>query len=214
MPLFRRVRGVSLLLLVFVVVACTSAAKVEVIPPPQPPKPMFPPHEAMKNGTYSALLAENQKVALECSDESFCSIALFNLGFVYSYPISPYFNQAKGLYYFEALIKSYPQNPLASEAKAWKELIKKCILTETTKHRLKGELKSKDAAIKELQKQVTQPKEATLKELTEQGAATKEAPTREEDSETDRMEKDIRKKLEQSQAIDAEIDRKERELLQ
>jgi len=206
--LIRRVREVSLLFLVCVVVACTSLAKVEVKPPPEPPKPVFPPHETMQNGTYNTLLAENQKVALECSDESLCAIALFNLGFVYSYPQSPYYNQAKGLYYFEALIKSYPQNPLASEAKAWRELIKKCILTETSKHRLKGELKSKDAAIRELQKQVSQPKETTVKDHAEQGASTKE-----EDSETDRMESDIKKKLERSQAIDAEIDRKERQLL-
>lgn len=206
----------GLLCTVVLAAACTSPAKDAGNPAPPPPQIVFPPHEAMQSGAYSVLLGENQKAMLECSKEPQCAVALFNLGFVYCYPHSPYYNLAKGLYYFDALIKSYPKNPLASEAKAWKELIKRNLVVENTQKRLKGELKSKDAALKELQKQVTQPKEASGNgNLEESPAVRSETPvSKEMETENERMERDIHKKLEASQAIDAEIDQKERKLLQ
>ncbi|MHC1743208.1 MAG: hypothetical protein AB9873_09290 [Syntrophobacteraceae bacterium] len=213
-----RVLNASVLLVVLLIGGCMLPSKVEVKPAPQVPKIVFPPHETMQSGAYSALLAESQKTALECSEESQCAVALFNLAFVYSYPQSPYYQQSKGLYYLDALMKTYPQNPLSSEAKVWKELIKKYMVTEYSKKLLKGELKSKKAALKELQKQVAQPKEEGGREnhYQEEGmpqnTVSKESES-ESESESDRMERDIQRKLERSQAIDAEIDQKERKLL-
>lgn len=206
-------RAAALLSLLLLAAGCASSAKTDESLA-EHPGVGFPPHEAMEKGTYNKLLADSQKAALECSDELHCATALFNLGFLYSYPQSPYFNEAKGLYYLEALIKSYPRNPLASEAKAWREIIKRCMAIETSKQRLKGELKSKSATIKELQRQAAQPKTVSGREGADQGAPAKPVETKEAETEAERMEKDIRIKLEQSQEIDAEIDRRERELLQ
>jgi hypothetical protein len=210
-----RVLQASVFAVVLLLGGCMFPSKVEVKQAPQAPKIVFPPHETMQNGLYSALLADSQKTALACSEESDCAVALFNLAFVYSYPSSPYYQQSKGLYYLDALIKTYPKNPLASEARVWKELIKKYMVTEYSKKILKGELKSKNAALKELQKQVVQPKEEGAREMIQnhdEGTAQSVVP-KEVESESDRMERDIQRKLERSQAIDAEIDQKERKLL-
>ncbi len=213
----RRVLHATVIIGVLLIGGCMLPSKVEVKPAPQVPKIVFPPHETMQNGLYSALLAESQKAALACSEESDCAVALFNLAFLYSYPQSPYYQQSKGLYYLDALIKAYPKNPLSSEARVWKELIKKYMVTEYSKKVLKGELKSKNAALKELQKQVVQPreeggKETQSQESHDQGGVQNNVP-KEGESESDRMEMDIQRKLERSQAIDAEIDQKERKLL-
>ncbi len=152
---------------------------------------------------------------MECSHDSHCAVALFNLGFVYSYPQSPYYNISKGLYYFDALIKSYPQSPLASEAKAWRELIKRSVVVESSQKRLKGELKSKEAALKELQKQVPPPAEVPASGNSQgtPGVGSEMPAAAQVETESERMERAIQKKLEASQAIDAEIDQKERNLL-
>ncbi len=214
----RRVLHATVIIGVLLVGGCMLPSKADVKPAPQAPKIVFPPHETMQNGLYSALLAESQKAALACSEESDCAVALFNLAFLYSYPQSPYYQQSKGLYYLDALIKAYPRNPLSSEARVWKELIKKYMVTEYSKKVLKGELKSKNAALKELQKHVVQPKEEGGGEIPlnheghDQGGGQNSVP-KEGESESDRMEMDIQRKLERSQAIDAEIDQKERKLL-
>lgn len=171
---------------------------------------MFPPQEAMKSGNYARFLSENQKALIECADESQCSVALFNLGFIYTYPQSPYYNAPKGLLYFEALIRKYAQNPLTFQARAWTEFIRKSLASETGKTRLKGELKTKETAIKELQKQVEQSKQTDIdidrieKDLQKQTEMDLQKQT----------EKDLQQQIERSRQIDVEMERKERELLQ
>jgi hypothetical protein len=140
---------------------CTPTAVVISLPPP--PLPAFPPQKVMESGDYVGFLAENQQALIECKGKNLCEVALFNLGFVYAYPKSPYHNQAKGLPYFEELIQKYPQSPWAFQATAWLDIMKKNLTAEDKRRRLQGEMKSKDAAINELKEQIKRSREIDLK---------------------------------------------------
>jgi hypothetical protein len=181
-------------LVILVMAGCSSPPLNHDKQVPQVVLPIFPPQEVMQGGDYAAFLEKNQAVLKECQDDAQCAMALFNIGFVYAYPQSPHYHQARGQKVFEELIQKYPQSPWALEAKAWTELVKKSIVSETNRNRLKGKIKSKESTIKELQKQIEQ--------------------AREMDTEIDRREKELQKMIERSRQIDMEMDRKERELLQ
>jgi hypothetical protein len=211
---------VSILIVFLTVAACASTQPKADEPIPKVMEPYFPPHEVMQSEFYSAFLVENQEALLRCTDESLCAIYLFNLGFIYSYPKSPYFNQAKGTYYFDTLMNNYPNSSFSSLAKIWSELVKRCITAENTKHQLRGRLKSKEVTIKELQKKVEEKTEQVEEKTELMEKKTEEVEKKVEeaqrakdvDAEIDRVEKEVRRKLEQSRAIDVEIERKEREL--
>jgi hypothetical protein len=192
--------------------ACASTPAGMDAPAPKTVEPCFPPHEVMQTQLYSAFLMQNQEALLQCSDDSGCAIALFNLGFIYSYPKSSYYNVKKGIYYFKTLIEKYPDNSFASLAKIWIELVNRCITAESSKVQLKGRLKSKEAAIKELQKKVEGKNEEEGTEQAEQFTEGAEG-SRDVEAKIDRVEREIRRKLDQSRAIDVEIERKERELV-
>lgn len=215
--LFRlRWAWISFLILTFA--ACASTASKTEMPPPIMMEPYFPPHEVIRDGLYSAFLMKNQEALIECQEASQCAVYLFNLGFVYSYSKSPYFNQEKGVYYFRVLMDKYPESSFASLARIWTDLLNRCIAAEQTKHQLKGKLKSKEVTIRELQKKVEEKDEQLGEKNGEEKAesvekkAEEEHRAREVEAEIDRMEREVRRKLEQSRAIDAEIERKEREL--
>jgi hypothetical protein len=144
-------------------IICGCAPTPVVTSPPPPPPPVFPPQKVMESGDYVGFLAENQKALEECSGQDLCEVALFNLGFIYSYPKSPYYNQNKGLPYFEELIQKFPQSPWAFEATAWIDIMKKNMTTEDKRRRLQGEVKSKDAAINELKEQIKRSREIDMK---------------------------------------------------
>lgn len=197
---------------------CASTASKVEMPPARTMEPYFPPHEVMQDGLYSAFLIKNQEALLQCFDDSQCAVYLFNLGFVYSYSKSPYFNEQKGIYYLQMLIDQYPRSSFASLAKIWIDLINRCIAAEKTRHQLRDKLKSKDVTIRDLQKKVEEKNELLEEKNGEEKAEPADRRTEEEqrardvDAEIDRMEREVRRKLEQSRAIDVEIERKEREL--
>jgi hypothetical protein len=129
--------------------------------------PVFPPQKAMESGDYAGFLADNQKALSECGSEGKsqngrCDVALFNLGFAYAYPKSPYWNRGKAQRYFEELIRKYPQSPWAFQARAWTELMKRAATSETRRRKLQGQLKSKDEAITDLQEQIKRSREIDL----------------------------------------------------
>jgi hypothetical protein len=125
--------------------------------------PAFPPQKVMADGDYGGFLTENQKKFRECDESGTCDEALFNLGFVYSYPRSPYFNQAKGLEYFDQLVQKYPQSVWAYQAKAWSEIIRRNKTTTVKKQKdFQKELKSRDEAIDDLQKKMERSREIDL----------------------------------------------------
>lgn len=156
--------------------------------------PTFPPQKVMENGDYASFVLENQKALKACTTENDCETALFNLGFAYGYPKSPYYNQSKANRYFGELLKKYPGSPLAFQAKAWMDVMKKSVASEQVRRRLKTELKAKDTELKSKDTEIKtkdteiKTKEETITELQEQ--------------------------LKRSRDIDAEIEQRERELLQ
>lgn len=154
-------RMLAAAILLFYICGC-APAPVVVLPTP-PPLLVFPPQKVMESGDYAGFLAENQQALQECTSESHCDIALFNLGFSYAYSKSPYYNQAKGLGYFEELIQLYPESPWAFEARAWIDIMKKSATSEDKRRRLQGQIKSKDAAITDLKEQIKRSREIDIK---------------------------------------------------
>lgn len=164
--MYRTLAGALLLVLLC---ACTPTSSKVVVTPPLPTiaPPVFPPQKAMETGDYAAFAEDNQKALGECRSEAKvedgrCDVVLFNLGFVYAYPKSPYWNQAKALRYFEELVRKYPQSPWAFQAKAWTDLMKKAAASDNKRRRLKNELKSKDEAISGLQEQIKRSRDIDM----------------------------------------------------
>lgn len=192
--LLARIFAKILPVFVLVIAGCASPALNEIKQEAPVVAPVFPPQDVMRTGNYTMFLKVNEAALRECKDELECAMALFNLGFVYVYPNSPYYKQVMALQNFEELIQKYPQNPWAHQAQVWVELVKKNMASETGRHRLRSQLKSKETIIKELQTQIEQFKEVDL--------------------ETDRRRRELQERIERSRQIDMEMDRKERELLQ
>ncbi len=117
----------------------------------------------MESSNYAGFLAENQQALQECNSESHCDMALFNLGFIHAYSKSPYYNQAKGLEYFEKLIRLYPESPWACQARAWIDIMKKSAASEDKRRRLEGQINSKDATINDLKEQIKRSREIDMK---------------------------------------------------
>lgn len=153
----------ALLMAILVLLAVWGCTRAPVVIPPPPPLPAFPPQQVMESGDYAGFLAENQKALEDCSGQSLCEVPLFNLGFAYAYPKSPFYDPGKGLRYFEELIHNYPQSPWAFQAIAWIDIMKKNITSEDKRRRLQGEMKSKNAAINELKQQLKRSREIDLK---------------------------------------------------
>jgi hypothetical protein len=190
-----------LLAVVLVIAGCASPAVNGMKQEAAVVAPVFPPQDVMQSGNYTLFLKLNEAALRECKDDIQCAIALFNLGFVYVYPNSPYYKLMTGLQYFEDLIKKYPQTPWAHLAQSWTELAKKNIAAEASRYRLRNQLKAKETIVKELQTQI--------EELQTQIEQFKEV-----DMEADRRRKELQERIERSRQIDMEMDRKERELLQ
>jgi len=153
--------AMSLYLIVLIGCAPKPPAVITSPAPVQPPA--FPPQQVMESGDYAGFFAENRTALLECNDKDKpCDVPLFNLGFTHAYPGSPYYNKGKGLQYFEALTRNCPQSPLTFQARAWADLLKKVMESEDKQRRLKGELKSKDATIGDLQEQIRRSRDIDL----------------------------------------------------
>ena len=206
--LLARIFAKVLLALVLLIAGCTSPALKGIQQEAAVVAPVFPPQDVMQNGNYTVFLRLNEAALRECKDDVQCAIALFNLGFVYVHQNSPYYKPMTALQYFEELINRYPESPWAHQAQVWIELVKKYVASEAGRNRLKSQIKSKEAIIKELQTQVEQFKE-TDKELQTQIEQFKEV-----DLEADRRRRELQEQIERSRQIDMEMDRKERELLQ
>ena len=71
----------------------------------------------MESGNYSTFHTDNRQRLEQCAGGTDCEAALFNLGFVYAYPQSPYYNPAKALEYFDELAQNThgPPGPIQGE---------------------------------------------------------------------------------------------------
>jgi hypothetical protein len=122
----------------------------------------FPPQQVMEDGNYDRFLAENRQTLERCGGSTGCEVALFNLGFVHAYPPSPYRDPSKALQYFDNLIKKYPQSPWAFEGRAWRALLNENLASEEKRRRLQTDLRSKNAAIGTLRKQLGRSREIDI----------------------------------------------------
>jgi hypothetical protein len=116
----------------------------------------------MEDGNYDRFLAENRQTLERCGGSTGCEVALFNLGFVHAYPPSPYRDPSKALQYFDNLIKKYPQSPWAFEGRAWRALLNENLASEEKRRRLQTDLRSKNAAIGTLRKQLGRSREIDI----------------------------------------------------
>jgi hypothetical protein len=192
----------------------------------QPP-PLFPPQTAMQGGDYAGFLAENENILKTCQEPEQCQAALFNIGFLYCYPKSPYYNPVKGLKHIEDLVKASPESPWAYQAKVWVELIKKNKV-EGRKRQSRDDGRSKEAVVGE-GRQIESPPEKAIegqqeKVIESQPEKQVEGPAdgkaeedrlrlQEEIRSKDAAIKELNRQIERSRQIDMEIEKKERGLL-
>ena len=150
--------------LLFAAGCTTSPPKEKIIAasPAPAPLPVFPPQKAMETGDYATFLAENEKAVKGCDAGGQCDTVLFNLGFLYAYSRSPYYNQSRAFKYFDELIKRHPQSPYAFQARAWVDIMRRNIASEKSRRRLKSEIKSRDSTIDKLQSQIDRSREIDM----------------------------------------------------
>lgn len=124
--------------------------------------PIFPPQRVMEDGDYAKFLAENEQALQHCENAARCEVALFNLGFVYAYALSPYRNAATALRYFHELVKKYPRSPWAFQGQAWIALINESLALEKSREQLQADLRTREATIRTLRERLNRSREIDL----------------------------------------------------
>ncbi|MBI3300837.1 MAG: hypothetical protein HYZ72_01975 [Deltaproteobacteria bacterium] len=154
LPFVTCARGILLLLL-----ASCARTRLPVSPPASL---VFPPQRVMENGNYAEFLAENERRLQTCGAEQGCDVVLFNLGFAYAYPQSPYRDLAKALQRFSELRVKYPQSPLAVQGQAWMALINEYLALEESQRKLQTDLRNKEAAVRTLQERLNRSRDIDI----------------------------------------------------
>lgn len=152
-----------MLLLFFVLAGCSrlvSSAKPTAAV--SLPSPAFPPAAVLRGGDYAAFLAENEEILQRCAELATCDVALFNLGFVYAYPKSPYRDRATALWYFDELKKQYPQSPWALQAEAWSAFLTESLALEESRRQLQAHLQTREQRIRTLREQLKAARQIDL----------------------------------------------------
>ena len=122
----------------------------------------FPPQNAIETGDYRGFLIENQRDLATCGDGTACDVTLFNLGFVYAYPQSPYRDPQKARRYLRELRSRFPQSPWASQGQVLLAFMNEQIGLEEAQRQLRTGLRSRDAAIRKLQGQLDRSREIDI----------------------------------------------------
>lgn len=161
---------------------CTSAFATR-------PALVFPPQHAMETGDYRQFRADNQERLEICSEEPApppvrlhrhkhaipqrqemeplaCDEPLFNLGFVYALPESPYRDRQLALRYFRALAEISPESPWAFQARAWAMVLQEQEDMEEDRRKLQNDLQRTRASLRSREKTV-QTLQNQLKRLRE-----------------------------------------------
>lgn len=191
---------------------CATAPKEQPLPEKSETAPLFPPQAVMKNWDYAGFLAENEAVLKTCKDPRECSVALFNLSFLYIYSKSPYYDPARGLKHLEDLVKSSPESPWSYQAQVWIDLLKRNAQKEVKKRRVREDPKPRDNAPEEPAK----PPESAPENENEADRLRLETDRlrlEEEIRARDDRIKELKGQIERSRQIDIEIEKKERGLL-
>jgi hypothetical protein len=126
------------------------------------PQTSFPPQRVIQNGDYRSFLADNQRTLTQCRGRTECDITLFNLGFVYAYPSSPYRDPQKARQFLNELYSRYPQSPWTSQGQVLLAFMNDQVSAEETQRRLRAELRTRDAAIRKLREQLNRLQEIDI----------------------------------------------------
>ena len=73
----------------------------------------------LAKGDYEGSLRENQKVLVLLKDQPPADTAIFNMGLVYAHPKNPKRDNKRAIYFFNQVIKGYPDGPWTEQAKIW-----------------------------------------------------------------------------------------------
>jgi len=169
--------------------------------------PLFPPQTVMQTGDYAGFFSENTEALKSCEDPEKCTIALFNLSFLYCYAKSPYYNPQAGLKYIEDLTKGAPESVWAFQATVWRDNIYREMKKKAKKRPVHGDPKIKETPESQVEDspKVDIPQEndwETDRQTMEQKIRTQEEAINK-----------LNKQIERSREIDIEIEKKERGLL-
>ena len=126
------------------------------------PHPTFPPLKVIQNGDYRGFLAENRRNLSECGASMVCDVTLFNLGFVYAYPQSPYRDPQKARQYLHQLRSRFPQSPWTSQGRVLLAFMNEQVSLEEAQKRLRTDLRARDATIEKLQGQLNRSREIDI----------------------------------------------------
>ena len=122
----------------------------------------FPPQKVIATGDFRGFLAENQRNVSTCGGWIACDITLFNLGFVYAYPQSPYRDPQKARQYLRELQSRFPQSPWASQGQVLLAFMNEQVGLEDAQRQLRSGMRTRDAAIRKLQGQLDRSREIDL----------------------------------------------------
>ncbi len=181
--------------------------------------PLFPPQAVMRNGNYSAFLAENQNILKTCTDPQQCAMALFNICFLYSYSKSPYYNPARAQLYFEDMVKGAPESPWTYQARIWIDIMKKNARKDTKKRASREDAKSKELTGEDSRREFV-GEDLKAIDASRQAEIMQESPMQDPDRQQleneirnkDETIKELTRQLERSRQIDIEIEKKQRRL--
>ena len=73
----------------------------------------------LAKGDYEGSLRESQRVLGLLKDQPPADTAIFNMGLVYAHPKNPKKDNKRAIYFFNRVIKGYPDGPWAEQAKIW-----------------------------------------------------------------------------------------------
>ena len=125
-------------------------------------QPDFPPQKVIENGDYRSFLGENQRQLSTCGGRAECDVILFNLGFVYAYPQSPYRDPQKARRYLHELQKRYPQSPWTLQGRVLLAFLNEHRGLEEAYRQLRSDLRSRDAALRKLRGQLDRSREIDI----------------------------------------------------
>src|SRR5262245_5283566 len=125
-------------------------------------QPTFPPQKVIENRDYKAFLVENQRNLSACGGWIECDVTLFNLGFVYAYPQSPYRDPQKARKYLRELHSRFPRSPWASQGQMLLVFMNEQVGLEETQRQLRADLRIRDATIRKLRGQLDRSREIDI----------------------------------------------------
>jgi hypothetical protein len=183
---------------------------------------IFPPQQVMRSGAYGMFVTENLLALQQCTEPDQCASVLFNLGFVYAYPHSPYYDASKALPYFDDLQARYPETAWAFVSQAWTALLKEKLGLEYRYRILEQEnlsLQQENSTLEQTKYALEETQRRLQADLRARGTLIRNLQERQETIIRNRQERqetlirDLQDRLNRSREIDLEHEKKARELL-